>query len=379
MGKDGHRHLPTIPDNGRSAFIMVSDIPMAAEYLSPFFDYHREGARNSARVIVPLVLEQYAPESLVDVGCGTGTWLSVFKDYGITDVLGIDGNYVDRATLDVPAAEFQAHDLTEPLQIGRQFDLVVSLEVGEHLPAASVETFVESLTQLGPVILFSAGIPFQGGTNHVNEQWPDYWANLFGTRGFVAIDSIRKHIWQNDKVEFWYAQNIMFFVRQDHLDFVGYLRLEREKTNLGQLSIVHPKPYLTVSEKHAEAVLACERYVSEAEDSKARTDLYIAEVKELKTSTKNHKAKAEQYIKEAEECKEDAQSYRARAELYIAEVKQLKDKVKDHKTRAEYYMREAEKYRAAAAPGNMSLPRYLKALPTVLLGALKRKLKKKAQ
>ncbi len=429
---------------------------MAPEYMSEFFDEHREGARNSAKVIVPLVLEQINPESLVDVGCGTGTWLSIFKDHGVTDVLGIDGDYVDRATLEVPATEFLAHDLTKPLRINRQFDLVVSLEVGEHLPAASAETFVDSLTQLGPVILFSAAIPFQGGTNHVNEQWPDYWVKLFETRGFVAIDSLRKHLWQNDTIEFWYAQNIMFFAQQDHLDSIGCLRLEREKTNSGQLSIVHPKPYSTLSEKHGETVLACDKSFSELQDAqtkgelyfaeaeklkaetrehKAKAEQYIGEVADLKKETKEHKAKAEHYIEEAEKCKKETESQRSKAELFVAEVVDLKKETKEHKTKAEHYIKEAEKckkeaesqrskaeqyiaevadlkketkehkakaehyikeaedhkaaaehfigeaekFKAAAEPRNLALPQVLRALPAVVLGALKRKLNKSSQ
>lgn len=102
------------------------------------------------------------------------------------------------------------HDLTTSLKSDRLFDLVMSLEVAEHLDAKYAETFVDSLTNFGPVILFSAAVPFQGGEHHVNEQWPSYWEELFAKKGYVAVDAIRKHIWQNPEVEWWYAQKSCF-------------------------------------------------------------------------------------------------------------------------------------------------------------------------
>ena len=94
-------------------------------YDESFFDFITKSSRQSAKEIVPLVLEFIRPQSVVDVGCGTGAWLSVFREQGIKDILGIDGDYVDLNSLLVPEESFQAHDLVCPLKIGRKFDLVV--------------------------------------------------------------------------------------------------------------------------------------------------------------------------------------------------------------------------------------------------------------
>ena len=229
---------------------------MRTDYTKDFYDALREGAERSAKEIIPLVLELIQPKSVIDVGCGLGTWLSVFKEYGVVDVLGVDGDYVDKTRLDISEQQFLSFDLRNPFEIDRQFDLVVSLEVAEHLASECAETFVNSLTRLGPVILFSAAIPFQGGTDHVNEQWPDYWVKYFKDRGYVAIDSIRRNIWQNDKVEFWYVQNILMFIRQDYLESNFLLGREFEKTSRFQLSIVHPKQYLAVAKRYSAAAEA---------------------------------------------------------------------------------------------------------------------------
>lgn len=208
------------------------------------YKIHQEGSRRSAKEIIPLVLELIQPKRVIDVGCGVGGWLSVFKECGVENIFGIDGDWVDKKMLQIPEERFLSFDLKEPFRMDRQFDLVVSLEVAEHLPSDCAETFVDDLVRLGPVILFSAAIPFQGGTHHVNEQWPDYWVKRFQKKGYVVIDCLRKKIWQNDNVEWWYTQNILMFVRHDYLESNPLLKQEFENTNTSMLSIVHPKRYL---------------------------------------------------------------------------------------------------------------------------------------
>ena len=200
-------------------------------YTQKFYKDQSVGSRRSAEAIVPLVLTLIKPQSVIDVGCGLGTWLSVFKEFGVKDVFGIDGDHVDRSMLQIPNERFTAFDLKKPIPIDRQFDLVISLEVAEHLPEDCAKTFIHSLTGLGPVILFSAAIPFQGGTNHLNEQWPDYWANHFNDNGYVAVDCLRKKVWQDDQVEWWYAQNILLFSKKDYLASNPLLKGEFENTH----------------------------------------------------------------------------------------------------------------------------------------------------
>ncbi|MGH9343269.1 MAG: methyltransferase domain-containing protein, partial [Terriglobia bacterium] len=179
------------------------------EYTKEFYEHNWEGSLKSAQEVIPIVLEFVQPKRVVELGCGIAPWLSVLKSCGVEDVLGVDGDYVDRKELLIPADRFLAFNLEQPFQTERDFDLAISLEVAEHLPRSCAEPFVESLTKLAPVVLFSAAIPFQGGTHHVNEQWPDFWADIFRTHDYVTIDCLRKRIWQNENVEWWYAQNIL--------------------------------------------------------------------------------------------------------------------------------------------------------------------------
>jgi SAM-dependent methyltransferase len=212
-------------------------------YNSLFFDIIRGGSRRSAQVVAPLVLQLIQPKSIVDVGCGDGTWLSVFRELGVADVVGLDGDYVDRRQLQIPQEQFRATNLFEPFGLSRTFDLAVSLEVAEHLPPQSAESFVACLSKLAPAVLFSAAIPLQGGTQHLNEQWPDYWVALFKAHNYIPVDCIRGKIWRNELVEWHYAQNTLIFVRADSIKKDSELSRASELSNLQQLPLVHPKRF----------------------------------------------------------------------------------------------------------------------------------------
>lgn len=171
----------------------------------------------SPKVVVPLITSIVRPRSVVDVGCGVGSWLVAFRESGAERILGLDGGHVDPTWLLIPGECFRAVDLRRPFRLDEQFDLAVCLEVAEHLPKSSAGVLVESLIRLAPVILFSAAIPQQGGTHHVNEQWPEYWQRLFREYDYRMLDLIRKSIWKNPEVKFWYRQNTFLFVRGDFI------------------------------------------------------------------------------------------------------------------------------------------------------------------
>ena len=213
-------------------------------YTRNYYEGLRNGSLRSAEVVAPLVLDLLPVRSVVDVGCGVGAWLAAFQKLGVDDIWGVDGEYVDANMLQIPRPRFQAADLSKSFVLDRSFDLAMSLEVAEHLPSDCAAQFVATLTRLAPVVLFSAAIPFQGGNHHVNEQWPDYWAALFKARDYLTIDCLRKRVWENEAVEWWYAQNTLLFVRADALARHSSLQAELARTDPPQLRLVHPRQFL---------------------------------------------------------------------------------------------------------------------------------------
>lgn len=209
-------------------------------YSRQFFEGQQSGSLESAKVVVPILMDLVKPSSVLDIGCGVGTWLSVFKQQGAGEILGIDGDYVPTDMLKIPADCFQPADLRNPVEVDRQFDLATSFEVGEHLPEASSATLVQSLTVRAPVVAFSAAIPLQGGTDHINEQWQSFWSELFAARGYVACDAVRPRIWHDQGVAFWYVQNTLVYVKESQLDAYPALQQARETTDEAMLDLVHP-------------------------------------------------------------------------------------------------------------------------------------------
>jgi len=216
-------------------------------YDRQFYQRITGGARGSAREVVPTLIDLLAPRSVVDVGCGTGAWLSVFRDHAVEDVLGIDGDYVDPESLQIPSNAFLPADLRRPIHVGRTFDMALSVEVAEHIPAESASIYLDSLTRLSDAIVFSAAIPNQGGTGHVNEQWPEYWKDRFETRGYVLIDCLRHRIWNNRNVERWYRQNMVLYVTEQQLERDEALQREYAQAKGRPLSIIHPATYAAPS------------------------------------------------------------------------------------------------------------------------------------
>jgi hypothetical protein len=183
-----------------------------------FFYSDRDAlTRGTAEVVLNRVFADFGPiQSVVDVGCGVGTWLSVARNLGAERLLGIESpSFDDKALLEIREDEFVTFDLSGDWTIKDRFELGICLEVGEHLPEGSSLRLVDNLSSVCEVILFSAGVPGQGGFEHINEQWPIYWQNKFEARGLEALDCVRPFIWYDNKLPWWYRQNIYLYVKPD--------------------------------------------------------------------------------------------------------------------------------------------------------------------
>lgn len=183
-------------------------------YSGGFYDYIDAGSRASARTVARLLKGEMAIDSLLDVGAGHGAWAAEWIAAGVPDVLAVDGDYVARDRLAIPAGRFQPHDLSQPLDLGRRFDLVQSLEVAEHLPADKADVFVETLARHGDVVLFSAAVPHQGGEHHVNEQPLGYWRAKFARLGYRPYDFVRPRIASDAEVMPWYRFNTLIYANE---------------------------------------------------------------------------------------------------------------------------------------------------------------------
>ena len=189
---------------------------------------------NAANEVLPFIFDKFGSKAIVDIGCGTGSWLSVAKEMGAT-VIGIDVNYIEKELLCIKESEFQLHDLTLPISFEKKYDLAICLEVVEHLPENAADTIIETLTNASDIILFSAAIPNQGGQNHINEQWPVYWQKIFEKKGFYPVDILRPIFWENPKVDCGNKQKRLIKTTKKKMEVFGL----QESKNF--ISTVHPE------------------------------------------------------------------------------------------------------------------------------------------
>lgn len=188
-------------------------------YDSEYYACHDDDpAIRSVASISESILESFAPKSVIDVGCGTGALLSALRNRGC-EVLGLE--YSDAALRlcrgqRIPVLHFNLD--RDTFTDRRTFDLVISMEVAEHLPARTADRYVKLLTSLSSVIVFTAAPPGQGGrvgTDHINEQPPAYWIAKFDQHGFghdQALSQTWREAWRaKGDVALCYHQNLMIF------------------------------------------------------------------------------------------------------------------------------------------------------------------------
>lgn len=212
-----------------------------AAYGARFYASRHQDTKYAADRILGLVLDLVHPASVVDVGCGVGTWLRAAREHGAAEVFGFEGEWLDRTRLVLEPELIECRDLEEPLRLEQRFDLALCLEVAEHLSPARGEAIVRDLVRMADAVLFSAAIPGQGGSAHRNERWQSYWAGLFAGHAYDVFDVVRPAIWADERIPFWYRQNTLMYARRGS---ASAMVLRQVPATVPVLDAVHPRLYL---------------------------------------------------------------------------------------------------------------------------------------
>jgi hypothetical protein len=169
-----------------------------------------------ARRCLRLIRSVVSLDTVSDFGCGIGGWLAAAKEMGAGQITGFEGDWIATSPVLIPREAIKVVDLaTTILDLRKQFTLAMTIEVAEHLPEAAAEGFITTLTSASDHIVFSAAIPGQGGSGHVNEQPLIYWVRKFWNRGYVPLDPIRPYIARDRTIFPWLRQNVVMFAHYD--------------------------------------------------------------------------------------------------------------------------------------------------------------------
>jgi SAM-dependent methyltransferase len=204
-----------VPGSHAAKQALQRRVPHDEIYTGDYFDGFEQSGIASAPLIAESIVSELHPRTVLDVGCGTGLVLLALRERGVVGRgLEYSAAAIERCRrlgLDVERFDIE-HDPPLPAQ---SFDVVVSLEVGEHMPEDSADRYVDLLCSCGSTIVFSAATPGQGGQDHVNEQPHEYWIRRMHLRGF-ELDRERstrwRGAWKAAGAAPWYHQNLMVFV-----------------------------------------------------------------------------------------------------------------------------------------------------------------------
>ena len=253
----------------------MNDVP--ASHLS---EHRRLAAANhyASRVVANLLDQWFAPRSVLDLGCGNGVWMNGLR-VGQREVLGVEFEQFTRDELEVEPELILRANLGKRVDLHRRFDMVMCLEVAEHIDAAFAETVVENCVRHAPIVLFSAAIPGQQGLEHINEQLPEYWAKLFAGNGYVPLDLIRPLIWDDPQIPVWYRQNLLLFVHRDE-PALPRLQVEAAKSLASlPLNRAHPELMLWFSQDAQATHQANDALQHEFSDLRKSHDTVTAELR----------------------------------------------------------------------------------------------------
>jgi len=189
-------------------------------YDKDFFLEGEDLKRASAAKVAEIISSNLNFESVFDIGCGMGIYLTEFHRIG-KDVLGCDFSVGGLEASSRHFTIFQA-DATKYIALNRKYDLLVCFEVAEHIQKKFSTQLVKNCTRNSDTVVFTAAPLGQGGVGHINEQPYSFWIELFEKEGFEHDQDLSSSLRAQMKeanVVFWIANNIMCFKRKTPKSF----------------------------------------------------------------------------------------------------------------------------------------------------------------
>ena len=186
-------------------------------YSDKYYRKHLEKYRIWENKVGEYLYNTIKPQSVLDLGCGVGSYLEGFFNAGCRDLMGVELNYnfAKKYIVETIAPFIKQGDITKDLQLNRKFNCVISFEVGEHINPNGTQGFINNLSDYSQkYIIFTAAPPGQRGTGHINLMDKNKWIQLVVDRGFLYQEDLVKEFkneWIKLGVERYILSNLMVF------------------------------------------------------------------------------------------------------------------------------------------------------------------------
>lgn len=147
--------------------------------------------------------------NIVDFGCGNADYSKYLASKG-KKVDAFDGN---PNTPEMTGGFASILDLSNPFDLEKKYECVISLEVGEHIPKEKEQIYLDNLDKhSSQCIILSWALPGQGGDGHVNEQSNGYVIKEMEKRGYSYYEEASQYFRSVANL-WWFKKTIMVFVK----------------------------------------------------------------------------------------------------------------------------------------------------------------------
>lgn len=170
---------------------------------------------NARKVLQPVFGILGVPNSFLDIGGGAGSWCAAAKNLGVQRVRLVDACPPNQVIPELSQEEQVQANLEEGIPNQGQFDLVICIEVIEHLTDHAASRLIKQMTSFSNFILFSAAIPGQGGIGHISERLHEYWHNKFSQFKFDKYDVIRPMLISRSDISSIHRQNLFIYAKKE--------------------------------------------------------------------------------------------------------------------------------------------------------------------
>lgn len=178
----------------------------------------------TAPEIISKVLSVIQPTTCLDVGCGTGIYIEEFNKQGV-ETIGVDGNLATKTILNTSQENVLYKDVRSPLGLNKKFDLVMCIELIEHIEEKYEEVLLHNLTQhTNKWLLLTTGEDTKGKDRyHLNEKPVEYWIKKVTDLGFEYKEKetleLRQHFrktlprrfWRKKTMLLWFSELLLLF------------------------------------------------------------------------------------------------------------------------------------------------------------------------
>lgn len=166
------------------------------------------------------IIDEHGPfKSSLDLGAGDGRYSYNLANTG-TDAYAVEGHKWELPQMPTQSVNCITHNLNKPLNLNRNFELVLCIEVAEHLPELSADILCDTISKhCGKLLIFTAAQPGQTGEGHINCQPKQYWIDKLSKRGLFFLQEESTFIsinWKSilRKKMSWLYKNVMIFQKE---------------------------------------------------------------------------------------------------------------------------------------------------------------------